>query len=320
MFGLKKNLITGEVFDMFLGLPGNGKSLTLVEDYVIPSLVQGIQVYCNFWVNWKGDNFHYFSEFEEISNVTNCMVVIDEIGNILDPRNWESENGDVRRFFIFHRHNSVDIVGNTQDISLIAKTALNQIDRYYMCEKYHVTELLRRLFGFPKAICLKTHQMTISDIKKLNMPVYSEEDEHQYKSLSTDFSWYSFSRLYHDELNKYKEELVHRFCPICNHRQGTQIKSDETLTYAVKRLDTKQDLWDLRPGVDLGNCPKHEKQSLELRKSSMYDSHYQPPFEEKEIIWKPFVMAEKLVPYRGAISPTMYEKREEVKKRLTVKK
>lgn len=303
--------IEGEVFDMFLGLPGQGKTLTLNEDIVLPALLSGQQVYCSYWVNWNRSNFHYFKDFEEIDDIRNAVVVFDEVGNILNPRDWDNETGNVRDFFMLHRHRYLDIYASTQHISLIAKTALIQVDRFYMCQRSPI-EYFIKLFkkSFPYVI-VKTHQMTLNDIRLLDMPVINNEDEQAFKSLSTDVTWYNYKKLLHNELSNYKQELIHRYCPICKHRQGEPIKKEDTDLYSIK---IKNGEYLERPHSNLGFCPKHTDQPLTIKQTGMFDSHYTPEVREQKIIFKPFVNASKLVPYRGTLNSESIQEREQLKK------
>jgi len=143
-------MIQSDKFEMRLGLPGGGKTLTQNELIVLPALASGIEVYVSYWVNTNQPNYHYFSDFEEVQGVRNCVVVFDEMCHILDPRNWDKEGGSVRDFFQLHRHRHVEIYGNTQHISFIAKTALVEITKYIMCDKGFNSDIFRFLFpSFP---------------------------------------------------------------------------------------------------------------------------------------------------------------------------
>lgn len=306
-----KNSIDGEVFDMYLGLPGQGKTLTLNEYVALPALLSGEKVYSTYWINWNQPNYQYFRNFEEIDNVRNCVVIFDEVGDIMNPREWDSENGNVRNFFMLHRHRYVDIYASTQHISLIAKTALIQVDRFFMCEKSGFTNFLRFFYKKCPYLFIKVHQMALNDIKLLDMPVYSEnEDEKQFKSIETESQIINTNKLVHNELDKYKVELIHGYCPVCRHRQGKQILKHQTPDYAVKN---KEGVWELLPQASLGHCPKHKTQKLEVRATGMYDSHYEPEYREQDIVFKAFVKTEKLAPFKGALSPKNIEIRNNLK-------
>jgi hypothetical protein len=315
---LKK--INGEVFDMYLGTVGAGKTLIMNERCVLPSLLNGEDVFSSYWVNWKHQNYNYFSDFSDVSNVDNCVVAFDEVGHILDKRSWDKEGDDVRIFFMYHRHNFVDIFANTQHYDLIAKTALMQVDRFFMCDKLfkHGSIVDTIFLNFPLLV-IKVHQMTKSDIQLLDKPVfkkfsYSEDGESQqeedppFQSINTDTEFFWKKKLTHRELDKHKIELVHSYCPQCQHRQGEQILARHTKD--VCYFDDKKDMYI--QGADLGKCPKHKSQSLEIRESTMYDSHYKPVQKEQDIIWKPFVKGDpnRLVPYRGILSSKDKQERE----------
>jgi len=162
-------MIEGNRFKMYLGLPGAGKTLGMVEEEVLPHLLNGEQVYSNFWINWKGDNLHFFTRFDEILHVTNCVVAIDEIGRFLDPRNWEKETGEIRRWFQLHRHNHIDVFGTTQDISLIAKSALIVVDEFIYCEQFLNGWLAKAVMAklHLNYVCVRYEKMSFSELKAM---------------------------------------------------------------------------------------------------------------------------------------------------------
>lgn len=156
--------INGEVCEVSLGLPGQGKTLSQTENIVIPSLLDGIDVYVNYWINCNLENYHYFRDFEEIKDVRNCIVVFDELCHVLDPRHWDAGVSG-QRFFQLHRHRHVDIIGNTQHVSLIAKTALIEVSRFVMCEKILNGSFINLFFPKFPWLVIKELEMTLKEIK-----------------------------------------------------------------------------------------------------------------------------------------------------------
>lgn len=290
--------VDGETFEMYLGLPGKGKTLFLTEYRVLPALEQGLDVYVNYWVNWNGPNLHLFREFEEVESVRNAVVVFDEIGKILDPRRWDDETSGVRDFFQQHRKRHVEIYGTTQHVSLIAKSALIEVDTFYMFTK---PSGFFDFFSsaFPYVVC-QGEEMTLKEIRLQDSDFIVSDDGDGLDSEKKFALWYSKKKLLHSELNPFKLEYIHLYCPLCCQRQGSPISVEDTEKYAL--YDKKrgfQALPDLPPTF----CPKHKDTPLSVRASGMYDTDYEIVSQEKPIIWRAFHRAPKEVPFRGALSP-----------------
>jgi len=284
-------MIEGSVFSIRLGLPGSGKSLGLVEEDLLPHLLAGEEVWCNFWINWKGikqedgiykQNLHFFTadEFEElVPNLRNCVLVMDEIGQVLEPRAWEQESGNIRRFFQLHRHHHVDIYGSTQDVSLVAKSAWIVVDEWILCHKLELN-LLDRLWNVitcRKTIKIGYQSMTYQEIRKLTYGWENFIDEPE-KGIGGEIRIinYNLEKLIHEELNENKEELEHYHCEKC---VGRQEKGEF--------------------------CPKHKEIKLIIKKSGMYDSDYDITVKEKAITFVAMIDSPagyRKIPYKGALS------------------
>ncbi|MFA5155202.1 MAG: zonular occludens toxin domain-containing protein [Patescibacteria group bacterium] len=280
-------MIEGSTFSIRLGLPGSGKSLGLVEEDLLPHLLDGQEVWCNFWINWKGPNLHFFTaeEFEELApTLRNCVLVMDEIGQVMEPRAWEQESGNIRRFFQLHRHHHVDIYGTTQDISLVAKSAWIVVDEWILCEKIEagimewIGKIIKKDF-----LRISYQQMTYQELKKLSYGwELGEGIEGDFKQVGGKrrIKWYQKEKLIHKELNEKKIELEHKFCEKCAGRQEGE-----------------------------KHCPKHKEEILKTIPSGMYDSDYDLEIKEQEIKWIPYKKTEVLKPYRGAISENQLKNR-----------
>jgi len=286
-------MIEGSIFSIRLGLPGSGKSLGLVEEDLLPHLLAGEEIYCNFWINWKGikqadgtykQNLHFFNneDFEElVPNLRNCVLVMDEIGQVLEPRSWEQESGNIRRFFQLHRHHHVDIYGTTQDISLVAKSAWIVVDEWIMCYKLKPNMLFKLWFYLTNKdiIQIGYQEMTYQEIKKMSYGWENSIDNEESKIGGyIRIVNYDKKKLLHKELDEYKEELRHYYCPKCAGRQE----------------ETK----DLK-------CPKHKEIDLEEIQSGIYDSDYDLPIKEKNISFVAMIdcpAGYRKIPYKGPLS------------------
>lgn len=308
------NKVNGDIFQMRLGLPGQGKTLTLVEEVIIPALKAGIDVYVNFWINWTGSNIHYFNEFNEIESVRNCIVVFDEIGRILDPRHWDDEGSGVRNFFQLHRHRHVEIYGTTQHISLIAKSALIEVDSFIMCQKNFNGKIINLLFENFPWIVITEFDMTLKEIKAeesdyiINDHMYDDE----FDTGNQKTHWYNRKKLLHLELDSFKEEYVHLYCDLCKKRQGTPIYKNQSDSY----IYYEKNKWYIKPDNELilTNCPKHKSEKLQIVRSGMFDSDYDINIVKKEIVFKPFYKALKEVPYKGVLTSSQLELKNKLEK------
>lgn len=285
--------IRGDVFEIRLGLPGSGKTLTQTELIVLPALLDGLDVYCNYWVNWSGSNYHYFSEISEVLGVRNCIVVFDEIQTVLDPRDWSKEGSDVRRFFQEHRKRHIDIYGTTQHLSLIAKSALIIVDRFLVCDLLFNSNFWRSLH-FPYVVVSET-DMTLAELRlddKMVLMDYPGDDDGGDMSFSLGSSslhWFSKKRLLHRDLDDLKVEHFYTFCPLCQARQGDPVPLTFTLDEALKIV---------------GTCPKHKGVPLEVRLSGIYDTDYEVEPVPRLHYWRAFERCScgRYEPYTGYLS------------------
>jgi len=124
------------MFNLYTGIPGSGKTLlSMLEVY--KHLMAGKHVYSNTWINYKGDNLHYYNDIEDIIHLRNCVLYIDEVGSIMNAREWADTPKQVRVFLMLHRHYNVDIISTTQHASFVEKSARTIIG--YWCEVKNLT-------------------------------------------------------------------------------------------------------------------------------------------------------------------------------------
>jgi len=284
-----------------LGLPGCGKSLDQTEVDVLDHLMAGEQVYCCYWINWKGyndpdtgefiQNYHYFpptkAGWQSIKDERNCVVVFDELAIPFDSRDFEAEC-EWRQWLMLHRHRHVNIIANTQDISFVAKSIGVLASEFQLIERIEPSWLQKFwwwLTGKPAKILLRKDWLTLQELKKIANGWIIGED------VAIDNDWiikaYDPIKLLHRELNPYKEELEHLYCPLCLSRQ----------------TDENND----------GFCPKHRKEKLITKESGLYDTDYEPEQEEEpEIEWRPYVKQMYSLLFKGA----MGKKNNQIRKNL----
>ena len=304
-----------------LGLPGSGKTLDQTEVDVLPHLIAGEQVYSCYWINWNGDNLHYFSEFEEVENLRNAIVVFDEIGQILPARQWAEEGLRVQMFFQLHRHRHIDIIGNTQDVSLVAKTVGIVANKWLYCEKKNnkATDLiLNKVFDYPIVMMSKT-PLSYQALKKMAngwelegvMKNQANTGIEKVLNKFTKQKFYPVKKILHKDLDKYKIELVHKYCPKCAMRQGSEIPKDDTLNIC----NFSKGIYTLKKPEF---CPKHTNQALSVRLSGMYDTDHEPIIKEKKITLQAMIDSPagyRKIPYKGALSERQAKFKEEESKK-----
>jgi len=267
-----------------LGKTGSGKTLIQTELDVLPLLLDDQDVWCCYWLNWNKDNYHYFAprQFDKVKDQRNTSIVFDEIRRSFEPRAYEGETEEFRSFVELHRHRHNNIIGNTQDISLVAKTFSIQTHNWSQVSKSPRNILLRiwdKMTDREK-ICIEEDYLTYGELKKiangweLGENVALDAEWHKWKFNKKD--------LIHHELDEYKVELVHKYCKKCRSRQGEMIKKEDTEKYCDKIKNDKGEITGYRL-KEKEFCPKHKKEELIIRESGMFDTDYEPEKEEKNL-------------------------------------
>jgi len=323
IFTKNKPVQTGHYFINYLGLPGAGKTLSVVENELIPRYLLGQLVRSNTFINLKG--IKYFTEAEELKEFKNCVCFVDEIGQFIDPYAWKDMSYEVRRWFSNHRKFHVDILSTTQDISQICKPARILISDYVFTQNDSNT-FLSDLLGFrSKTLCFIQKHLSYQDLSRLSRglgasgadsEVEADSDLESYsesisfnevdlpKEIKPEKVYYNTSKLIHHELDDFKIELVHYYCPKCFGRQHVQILKADTLDVCDYNPKTRQ----YKSKIDV-YCPNHPAQLLELRESGIYDTDYliAPP-KRDDIVFVPMVPSEAghtLVRYKGYVDPKL---------------
>jgi len=288
IFSLPEPERDGAVCMLFTGLPGGGKSLIETLDYAIDHLLAGEDVKACYWLNWAGSNFHYFPPtedgFNSIKDSRNSVIIFDELAQIWDPRRYNNESPEVRAFFQLHRHRHNDIYGNTQDISLIAKTVGIVGSNFIQVEKMEdgwLNQLIRKWLKKPPRIGIIKRHMSLKEMKK---ETYGFDLEYQIEERGDiQEVWYEMSDIIREDLNEFKVETIHRYCNRCKSRQGEQIKKEDN--EKVAEYDGKLKIWKLK---EKEYCPKHHEEELEIRLSGMYDTDYEPETKQEKYKTKEF--------------------------------
>jgi len=107
---------------------------------------------------------------------------------------------------------------------------------------------------------------------------------------------YNIKELVHSELDQFKVELYHYYCPKCAGRQGQVIRKE------VEYDEISKEVY----------CQKHKEQLLEVKQSGLYDSDYDLPVKEREITYQAMIDSPKgwrKIPYKGALSENQLKKK-----------
>lgn len=252
------------MFNLYTGLPGSGKSLMMTIE-VYRFLIKGYTVYSDYWINYKGDNLKYFNDIEDICDKRNAIVVFDEISALLEPRAWEQETKEIRRFFSQHRKRHITIFATTQHRSQVAKTVRNIVHYWCQMTNYTNTEGIKGKQGIGAKLPFLL--LREQPIDRTNIEDDNPRLEGGFFSLISQLIYLSKK---HDivcpQFDKYKLEHEHQYCPECRQAQ-----------------DPKE--------VIAGKCPKC-KGKTEKRKSGIYDTDREVSTKKKKVITKYFTECE----------------------------
>jgi len=76
-----------------------------------------------------GIPIHYWNNLEELIEIEQADVLIDEVGNYFDSRNWSDLSLDVRRWLTQGSKMGIELYGTSQDFSQIDKAFRRLVDR-----------------------------------------------------------------------------------------------------------------------------------------------------------------------------------------------
>jgi len=268
-----------------IGKTGSGKTLLQTEIKVLPLLLDDIDVWCCYFINLDLPNLHYFApkDFDKVKDLRNSTIVFDEIRRSFEPRAWETETEEFRSFVELHRHRHNDIIGNTQDVSLVSKSF--SIQTHFWSQVEHISQsfffrFIDKIFNQSKVVIKETY-LNYSDLKKLSNGY--ELNEEVLLENTVNLIWkFPIKNLIHHELDDIKVELVHRYCKKCRSRQGEMILRADTDKVVETLKDSKGIVKGYRLKVD-EFCPKHKKQLLTVRESGVFDTDYEPEVLDRQL-------------------------------------
>lgn len=247
---------------------GMGKTMIMTYLHAIPALEAGVKVVSDYKLNWKGPNLTYFTpeEFDEVCMTwRNCIVLIDEIGVILDSREFKDEGSNTRKFFQYHRKHHVEIVSSTQHISQVAKTSKNLVTDWYICSDISKSSIFIRLcakFINFEGVIIKTERVELEEIANEKQILDPETPLFFGNREKGKTYWLRNDKLIRYDLEKLKDELTYTGCQNCLTR-FTDIDIPDTKDYSL--------------------CPLCLTESIGEITAIMYDTDYELPNKEKDV-------------------------------------
>lgn len=274
---------------------GMGKTMVMTYLHALPALEAGLKVVSDYKINWKGANLSYFTpeEFDEVCMTwRNCIVLIDEIGVILDSRQFKEEGSNTRRFFSYHRKHHVEIVASTQHISQVAKTSKNLVSDWFICSEISksslVMELFTKLIGY-KGVIIKTERVELEELANEKQVLDPEAPLVFGTPEKAKTYWLNEKKLIRNDLKEYKEEQEYIGCVNCKTRFTEKDKEDTKdytfcplcMTHTIGKITAI--MYDTDYELPAKSEPK--KKVVFLKEVKKFES-YIPTLTKDELEWK----------------------------------
>lgn len=219
-----KYRINPKLSTCYIANVGNGKTMIMTYNHALPALEAGLKVVSDYRINWKGSNLSYYTpeEFDEVCMTwRNCLLLIDEIGAILDSRQFKDEGSNTRKFFSYHRKHHVEIISSTQHISQVAKTSKNLVSDWYITSEISKDNLFFRLvlplIGY-KGLIIKTERVELEELANEKNVLDPEAPLVFGNPEKAKTYWLPMKKLIRNDLNDKKDELVYTGCAACRTR------------------------------------------------------------------------------------------------------
>jgi len=275
-----------------------GKTMIMTYIHAIPALEAGLKVKSDYRLNWKGSNLSYFTpeEFDEVCMTwRNCIVLIDEIGVILDSRQFKDEGSNTRKFFSYHRKHHVEIVASTQHISQVAKTAKNLVKDWYICSDISKDNLLIGLIAktiLRGGVVIKTEKVELQELADEKQVLDPEAPLVLGSPDKGKTYWLNMKELVRNDLEDKKEEKEYIGCLDCKTR-FTDKDIEDTKNYTI--------------------CPLCMTETIGKITSIMYDTDYELP--DKTEPTKKIAFLKKVEKWES-FTPALSEEDYKLKERL----
>jgi zona occludens toxin (predicted ATPase) len=119
------------MIELFTGLPGQGKTYSMVAR-ALKEMDKGRKVYANFPLE-GAERFRYM---EDVLDVTNGLVLLDEIGLMAPSHFWSKLPYEYLASWRQHRKNGLDIWSTAQDMGDVATAFRKVIQFQHEVERY----------------------------------------------------------------------------------------------------------------------------------------------------------------------------------------
>lgn len=179
---------------IYSGLESSGKSLKLAmvatqiaernadwNEYLRehgkqPRVIFSNMKFSESFENWcfqNGVPLRYWKTLDELIEMDQCDVIIDEVGNYFDARNWQEVTLDQRRWLTQGAKSGIEIYGGAQDFAQVDKSFRRLVN-----ELYHIVKLV----GSPRPAATKPPVERIwgvCAVFELNPREYQEDKKEQ---------------------------------------------------------------------------------------------------------------------------------------------
>lgn len=144
------------------GPAGAGKTFFVVNKILKPEWEKGTNIYPNFpvWFDQERTNIHRWHVLDDTFHLESGIISIDESQKLLDARRWRSLPMAFAEKIAEHRHQKIDFVTTTQDMSDIDVRMRRNVHELFTC---------RSIFRFPRNQRIKPYLQIIRVNKKIKV-------------------------------------------------------------------------------------------------------------------------------------------------------
>lgn len=122
------------------GLHGTGKTWFLVNCFLYPAWLKGEKIisYDPLSFSPQNERISRFYQLSDLYTARNAIIGFPEIQRLLSAESWRSLPSPFRDLLSEHRHNQLEIVGDTQNLMLIDVNL-----RRHVAEVFHCRTIIR---------------------------------------------------------------------------------------------------------------------------------------------------------------------------------
>jgi hypothetical protein len=148
----------------FIGELGAGKTLNAVlwSEYLKKLSQDKIDIYSNFYIF----NSKRFSSVNELLNISNAVIVYDEIHSDINSRIWW-QNTDIINFFLQLRKRNNFLIFTTQNIKQVDVRLRNITNFLFYCLK-NKNKIKVYIFDFQNNILKNNYYLDLKELKENN--------------------------------------------------------------------------------------------------------------------------------------------------------